>query len=122
MGETSTANGSRTRNKKLETRNLLLENLKLQKRLADNHLIAVLKHMTFAGKKSSPAIYESAVGRPEVFDEILAVMVDNAGMPSRYLGLRIIFIQIDIREYAAVRIPAADIRLNTHYWKLFADS
>jgi len=111
-----------TRNQKLETRNHLFENLKLQKRLADNYLIAILKHVALAGKEPSPSIHERTVGRAQVLDEVLAVVINDARVPSRDFGFGIVFIQIDVRENAAIRVPPADVGLNTHDWKLFADS
>jgi len=73
-------------------------------------------------KKPSPSIDERTVGRAEVLDEVLAVVINDARVPSRDLGFGIVFIQIDVREYAAVRIPAANVRLNADDRKLFADS
>ena len=49
-------------------------------------------------------------------------MINDASMPSRYFGFRIVLIQVYVRKYAAVRIPTPDIGLNTDDWKLFPNS
>src|ERR1700693_1954033 len=110
----------RTRNHKLET--VLLENLKLQKRLADNNLIAVLKHMALSRQQPSTAIDECTVGRAEVFNKVLAVVTNDPRVAPRDPGFRVVFVQIAIGEYPAVRVPPADVRLDSDQRKLFADS
>ena len=78
--------------------------------------------MALAWEKSPAAIHERAVGRAQVLDEKLTVMIDDARMSSRNLRLRVVFIQIDVRENAAVGIPTSDVRFDSGYWKLFANS
>jgi len=109
-----------TINQKQETG--LLQYLKLQKGLADYYLIAVLKRVSFAGKKPSTAIYKSAVGGAEILDEILTVMIDDSRVSPGDLCFGIVLIQVYVREYAAIGVPAANVCLDAAYWKFFADS
>ena len=49
-------------------------------------------------------------------------MINDTSMPSRYFGFRIVLIQVDVREDAAVRIPTPNIRFNANDRKLFPNS
>ncbi len=77
--------------------------------------------MALARQKPSPSIHERAVRRTQVLDKILAVVIDDSRVTPRYLGLRIVFIQIHIREYSAVGVPPADVDLDAANLKLFAN-
>jgi len=99
---------------------VLPDNLKLQKRLADDDLIPALKHLTMSWQQPPSPVDKGSIGRTQVFDEVLAVLTYDAGVPSRYFGLGIVLVQIDIREYSAVGVPSTYICLDAGYRKLFA--
>jgi hypothetical protein len=98
------------------------ENLKLQERLTDDDLVSVLKHLSLAWKKPSAAVHKRAVGRAQILDEVLAVMIYDASMTARYLRFRIVLIQIDIREYAAVGVPSPDVSFDASNRELSSDA
>jgi hypothetical protein len=66
--------------------------------------------MAFAGKKPSPAINKRTVGRAQVFDKILAVMVDDSSISRNGL-------ESSSSRSTSGNMPlsasAADVRLNT---------
>jgi len=117
--KTTTTKGNQPETK---TRNPLLEDLELQKRLADYHFIAILKHMSFAWQKPAPAIHKRAVSRSQILNEILAVVIHYARVSARHLCFGIIFVEINIGEDPAVGITATDICFDPDYRELLTDS
>jgi hypothetical protein len=100
---------------------LLPENMKLQKRLPYYNLITALQRLPVPGQKSAAAIYECAVGRSEVFDEELAILIHDSRVTAGDFCLRIILIEVDIGKYAAVSIPPPYVRLGGGNRKFLTD-
>ena len=95
--------------------------MELQKRFTYYDLITTLQGLPVPGQKSAAAIYECTIGRSEVFDEELAILIHYSRMTAGDFGLRIILIEVDIGEYAAVSIPPPDVGLGGGDRKLFAN-
>ena len=95
--------------------------MEFQKRFTYYNLITTLQRLPVAGQKSAAAIYKCTIGRPEVFDEELAILIHDSRMTAGDFGLRIILIQVDVGKYAAISIPAPDVGLDGGNRKLFAD-
>ena len=95
--------------------------MKFQKRFTYYNLITTLQGLPVPGQKSAAAIYKCTVGRSEVFDEELAILIHDSRMPAGDFGLRIILIEVDIGEYAAISVPPPDVGFSGGHRKLFAD-
>jgi len=95
--------------------------MELQKRFTYYDLITTLQGLPVPGQKSAAAIYECTIGRSEVFDEELAILIHDSRMTAGDFGLRIILIEVDIGEYSAISIPPPDVGLGGGHRKLFAD-
>jgi hypothetical protein len=95
--------------------------MKFQKRFTYYNLITTLQRLPVTGQKSAAAIYKCTIGRSEVFDEELAILIHDSRMTAGDFGLRIILIEVDIGEYSAISIPASDVGLGGCNRKLFPD-
>ena len=89
---------------------LLLGYSKSQKSLPDYNLVSVPQRLSITGRQTAAPINEGAIGRAEIFDQIISITHYYARMPARDLSLRVVGVQINIREYATIGIPTADIR------------
>ena len=96
--------------------------MEFQKCLPDDYFITTLQRLAMSRQKPAPAIYESTVGRAEVFDEKLAVLIHDSRVAPGDLGLGIVLIKIDVREYSAICVPSSDMSFGTGDWKLLTNS
>jgi hypothetical protein len=96
--------------------------MEFQERLPYDYLITTLQRLPVAGQKPAAAIYERSVGRSEVFDEELPVLIHYSRVTARDLGFWIVLIQVDVRENPAIRIPASYVGLSAGNGKFLSDS
>jgi len=95
----------------LKSRTALFDQVKTQKRLAHNNFVAIFQRLPRSRRESFPTVDKRAVGRTQIFKEILSVVERNARMTARDLRFRIVRIQIHVRKDSPVGIPASDVRL-----------
>ena len=84
--------------------------MKAEKRFTDDDLIAFIEGLRAPRQQPATAIYERAVGRSQVFDHVSAVPADDARVPAGNFRVRVEGIQIDVRKYPVIRVPASDVR------------
>lgn len=95
--------------------------MKLQKRLADDDFVTVVEWMPVARQKASSTVDKRSIRAAQVFEDILPILADDAGMAARNLGFRVILIKVNIRKDTPVRIPAPDIGLRFGQQELLAN-
>src|SRR5215203_4808134 len=83
--------------------------MEAQKCFSDDDFVTVAERLTLSRRQSLAAIDEGPVCRTEVFKKVLAVAEGDARVTPRHLCFRIVSVQIDVREYTAVGIPAPDL-------------
>src|SRR5690348_9906498 len=83
--------------------------MKTQESLADDNLIAIAQRLALSWCQSFATVNESSVGRPEILKKVLAVSEGNARVSTRYFGLGVVCIKINVGENATISVPPADM-------------
>jgi hypothetical protein len=94
--------------------------VKAEKSLPHNDLVSILQRLEVSGQQPLPSINKRAVGRSQIFQELLPVAKRNSGMTARYLRLRVIRVEVNVGKDTSIGIPAADLRLNIAKRKFLA--
>src|SRR5256885_827096 len=98
----------------------LFNYMKTQERLSDDNLVAVAQGLAVSRQQPPTAIDESPIRRTQVFNEILPVAPHDARMAARDFRLRVVGVQVNIREDSAVCVPTPYLRLFLAQGKLFS--
>jgi hypothetical protein len=84
--------------------------MKPQEGFSYDDLVTLSQNLRTARQKAPAAIEERAVRRTEIFDHVNISAIIYPGMASRNLCVRVVGVEIDIREDPVVGVPAADVR------------
>jgi len=77
--------------------------------------------MPVARQKAPSTVDKGSIRAAQVFKDILPILTDDARMAARNFGFRVILVEVNVREDAPIRIPAADIGLGFCQQELFAN-
>jgi hypothetical protein len=96
--------------------------MEFQERFPDDYFITTLQRLPVSGQKPAPSIHERTVGRAEVLDEELAILVHDSRVTPGDLSFRVVLIEVDVRKYPAIGVPSSNMSFGRGNREFLANS